>query len=150
MVDNKVITIHENWHSILGEVLPLIEPYHYVKLSEILKPPKLVHERNGSVVAVLPYIRQKVKMWGVDVLRAENIKNLIIDDEEFSDTESMDDFEEYETQDLKKNQLSRFDCIVSLLASAECTVAQDIFRTLSQFPIAFPLIIPDLNEAEKF
>ncbi|RIA94620.1 hypothetical protein C1645_873356 [Glomus cerebriforme] len=65
-------------------------------------------------------------MWGVDVLRVENIKNLIEDeefsDDEFSTTEATD-----ETQGLKKNQLSRFDCIAT-----------------------FPLIMPDLNEAEKF
>src|SRR6266540_1957383 len=139
MVDNKDIAIHEQWHSILGKKIPLIEPYHYVKLSKIFPPPKLsVYEKNGSVVAVLPYIRQKVKMWGTDVLKAENIKTLIkecdVSDEEFS---------EGDLQRQKKNQLTRFDCIVSLLASAECTVAQDIFRTLSQFPIAFPLIIPE-------
>jgi hypothetical protein len=85
-------------------------------------------------------------MWGADILRAEKIKTLIEDEEssdEDEDSNSMDD-------EQKKNRLSRFDCIASLLASAECTVAQDIFRTLSQFPIAFPLIIPELDEAEKF
>ncbi|CAI2191460.1 19664_t:CDS:1, partial [Funneliformis geosporum] len=151
MVDNKVIIIREKWHSILSEEIPLIEPYHYVKLSKILHPPKLsVYEKGGSVIAVLPYIRQKVKMWGAQVLKAENIKTLIeedddasdISDEEFSD---MDDF-----QDEKKNKLSRFDCIASLLASAECTVAQDIFRTLSQFPITFPLIMPELDRGKRF
>src|SRR5437763_2445143 len=142
MVDNKVITIHEQWHSILGEKLPLIDPYHYVKLSEILSPPKLSDcEKRGSVAYALHYIRQKVKMWGADVLRAENIKNLIEEeedddntDEEFFDLEENPDFDLY-----KKNKLARFDCIASLLASAECTVAQDIIRTMSQFPIALPL-----------
>src|SRR5688572_24184942 len=123
MTDNKVMKIHEQWHSILGEEISLIEPYHYVKLCKIITPPKLpVHERNGSVAAVLPYIRQKVKMWGTDVLRAENIKTLIEEDkedddeEEFSDVESTDESQDFNLQ--KKNQLSRFDCIASLLASA--------------------------------
>src|SRR5581483_7683894 len=97
-----------------GKEIPLIEPYHYIKLSKIFPPPRLLaHEGNGSVAEVLPYIRQKVKMWGADVLRAENIKTLINEvneDEEFYDEESMD-----ESQGLKKNQLSRFDCIASLL-----------------------------------
>ncbi|CAB4409986.1 unnamed protein product [Rhizophagus irregularis] len=148
MVDNKVITIHEQWHPILGKEIPLIEPYHYVKLSNILSPLKLSAHESGSVGKVLPYIRQKVKMWGADVLRAENIKTLIDEDDEdeLSDEESTID----ESRDLERNQLSRFDCIASLLASAECTVAQDIFRTLSQFPIAFPLVMPELDEAEKF
>ena len=108
-------------------------------------PPKLLaQERNGSVAAVLPYIRQKVKMWGADVLRAENIKTLIEDDDS-DDNSNVDQMDV--TQGQKKNQLSR---IASLLASAECTVAQDIFRTLSQFPIAFPLVMPKLDEEKKF
>ncbi|CAI2196007.1 20400_t:CDS:1, partial [Funneliformis geosporum] len=152
MVDNKVIKIHKQWHSILGEEIPLIEPYNYVKLNEIFPPPKLpVTGKNGTVIEVLPYIRQKVKMWGADVLRAENIKTLIeeaddVSDKEFSDVESMDEDQDF----LQKNKLSRFDCIASLLASSECTVAQDIFQTLSQFPIAFPLIMPGLVDANNF
>jgi hypothetical protein len=146
MVDNKVITVHERWHPILGKEIPLIEPNRYIELNKILSPPKLSAHESGSVDKVLPYIRQKVKMWGADILRAENIKTLINEDEESSDEESVIE----ESQNSKKNQLIRFDCIVSLLASAECTVAQDIFRTLSQFPIAFPLVMPELNNAEKF
>ncbi|CAJ0906204.1 17478_t:CDS:1, partial [Entrophospora sp. SA101] len=92
-------------------------------------------------------------MWGADVLKAENIKTLVeendddVSDEESesSDLDSMD-----EDQVVRKNQLSRFDCIASLLASVECTVAQDIFRTLSQFPIALPLTIPELDKKEMF
>ncbi|CAB4494816.1 unnamed protein product [Rhizophagus irregularis] len=92
---------------------------------------------------------------GADVLRAENVKTLISEDEdkELSDEELSDEEESTtdESQVLEKNQLSRLDCIASsLLASAECTVAQDIFRTLSQFPIAFPLVMPELDKAGKF
>jgi hypothetical protein len=88
MSENKAITIDEQWHSILSKKVSYIEPYHYLELCKIFPPPKLsVNEKNGSVTAVLPYIRQKVKMWGVEVLRAGNIKTLIEeeedDDEEF-------------------------------------------------------------------
>lgn len=127
MVDDKVIIIREKWHSILDEEIPLIKPYHYVKLSKILHPPKLSVYEMGSVIA---YIRQKVKMWKAQVLKAESIKTLIekgddasdISDGEFSDKDETDN-----SQDEKKNKLSQFDCIASLLASAECTVVQDIF-----------------------
>src|SRR6266511_267100 len=154
MVDNKVITIHKQWRSILGEKILLIEPYHYVKLSEILSPPKLSgYEKEGSVACALHYIRQKVKMWGADVLRAENIKNLIEEEDDASDDEFFDLGSMSDDPDFgwcKKNKLARFDCIVSLLASVECTVAQDIFRTLSQFPIALPLTMPELDNAKRF
>ena len=152
MNNNKVIKVDDQGHSILGKEISLIEPYHYVELSKIFTPPKLsIQDRNGNVAAVLPYIRQKIKMWGVDILRAENIRTLTEDED--GDYDYGDDFDANsmdETQEQKKNQLSRFDCIASLLATAECTVAQDIFCTLSQFPIAFPLIMPELDEAKKF
>ncbi|RHZ69637.1 hypothetical protein Glove_281g41 [Diversispora epigaea] len=141
-MDNKVIKVNGKWHPILGESVPLIEPHHYVRFSKIIEAPQLsVGEKNGSISLVLPYIRQKVKMWGADVLLAENIKTLI---------EREDENVDQDPKEQKKNQLSRFDCIASLLASAECTVIRDIFQTLSRFPIAFPLVIPELNEAEKF
>ncbi|CAI2179590.1 9418_t:CDS:2 [Funneliformis geosporum] len=109
MVDNKFISIHKQWHSILGETIQVIEPYHHVKLCKIIEPPRLPTSKSYETISsVLPYIRQK------------------------------------------KNRMSRFDCVASLFASAESTVGQDMFRTLSQFPIAFPLIIPKLDETDKF
>src|SRR5579871_3793369 len=125
MVDNKFIYIHERWHPILGYVLPVIEPYHHVKLSKIIEPPILpASQRYKSIIAVLPYIQQKVKMWGADILKAENIKSLIEDDDDSDDESDLMNEGEY-----KKNRLSRFDCVASLFSSAECTVGQDIFRT---------------------
>ena len=50
---------------------------------------------------------------GVDILRAENIRTLNEDEDE--DYDYGDDFDANsmdETQEQKKNQLSRFDCIV--------------------------------------
>ncbi|RIA96868.1 hypothetical protein C1645_814707 [Glomus cerebriforme] len=74
-------------------------------IGQIIEPPELpVSRRHSSIIEVLPYIRQKVK-----------IKSII--------------------------------CVASLFASTECTVGQDMFRTLSQFPIAFPL---KLDVADKF
>src|SRR5688572_4702792 len=121
MVDNKFIYIDEQWHSILGEVISVIEPYHHVKLSKIIEPPRLsASKRHGSIVAVLPYIRQKVKMWGAGILKAENIKTLIEDgddfddfDGDFDDVDEDSDLMDEEEDDslLKKNRLSRFDCV---------------------------------------
>ncbi|CAG8681088.1 18130_t:CDS:2, partial [Racocetra persica] len=146
--ENKVLKIDKKWYSILGEELPLIESQHYFMLRKLIPQPKLSsHKIYGNVTAVLPYIRQKVKMWGVDILKAENFANLVNDD----DDESSDDESKNESKKLiKKNRLSRFDCIASLFASAESTVVQDIFQTISQFPIALPLLMPNLDNAEKF
>ncbi|CAG8608206.1 5796_t:CDS:2, partial [Cetraspora pellucida] len=147
--ENEVLKIDKKWHLILGEEMPLIEPQHYFMLSKLIPQPKLLsHEIYLNVATVLPYIRQKVKMWGVDIFKAENFANLVNeeDDEESSDDESKDENKKL----IRKNRLSRFDCIATLFASAESTVVQDIIKTISQFPIAFPLLMPNLGNAEKF
>ncbi|KAF0465721.1 interferon-induced very large GTPase 1-like [Gigaspora margarita] len=147
--ENEVLKIDKKWYSILDEKLPLIEPKHYFMLSDLIPQPNLLsNEIHMNVAAVLPYIRQKVKMRDVDILKAENFAKLVIDQE---DEESSDDESKVENKKLiKRNRLSRFDCIATLLASAECSVAKDIFQTVPQLPIAFPLLIPDLDNAEKF
>ncbi|CAG8718135.1 40179_t:CDS:10 [Gigaspora margarita] len=133
--ENKGLTIDTKWYSILDEKLPLIEPKHYFMLSKLIPQQKLLsHEIHANVAVILPYIRQKIKMREVDVLKEENLINLVVDENKKS----------------IKSRLSRFDCIAALFASSECSVAQDIFRTVSQLPIAFPLLIPDLENAENF
>ncbi|CAG8601277.1 8316_t:CDS:2, partial [Racocetra persica] len=123
--ENKVLKIDKKWDTILGEKLPLIEPQHYFMLSKLIPQPKFSSNKiYRNVAAALPYIRQKIKMWGAYILLAENFANL--------------------------NRLSRFDCLATLFASADSTVVQNSFQIISQFPIAFPLLIPDLNNAEKF
>ncbi|CAG8588849.1 45855_t:CDS:2, partial [Gigaspora margarita] len=158
--ENEVLKIDKKWCSILSEELPLIEPQQYFILNKIILQPKLsYHEIYGNVAAILPYILQKVKMWGVDILKAENFVNLINDEDEesFNDAESSDDEESSDNESklenqklIKNNRLSRFDCIAVLFASTETTVVQDIFRIISQFPIALPLLLPNLDKAEKF
>ncbi|CAG8524928.1 1478_t:CDS:2 [Dentiscutata heterogama] len=140
---DEVLQVNEKWHEILGEKIDLFDYQHYIELGNIISPPKLSNKICGNVAAVLPYVRQKVNMWGVDILRAENFKSLVVYDE-------YEEASSGESNDKKKNRLSRFDCIATLFASAECIVAQDIFQTLSQFPIAFPLLIPELDEKEKY
>ncbi|CAG8446402.1 16010_t:CDS:2 [Dentiscutata heterogama] len=126
---------------LINEELPLIEHKNYIKLGKIISPPKLsFNEIRKNVITILTYIQQKIKMWGVDILKAENFDKYLIDydeeDEQFPDVES--------------NRLSRFDYIAILFALAEFTVIQDIFQIISQFPIAFPLLIPKLDEEKKY
>ncbi|KAF0490312.1 interferon-induced very large GTPase 1-like [Gigaspora margarita] len=145
----KYRDVIEKWHEILGEELPLIRSQNYNKLGKTILSPKLSSsEIRRNVAAVLPYILQKVKMWGVDILKAENFDNLNYYEE--NDESSDDESNGVNKRIIKKNTLSRFDCIAALFASAECTVVQDIFQTMSQFPIAFPLLIPELVKEKMY
>ncbi|CAG8789029.1 12324_t:CDS:2, partial [Gigaspora margarita] len=150
MIENKPLDVIEKWHEILGEELPLIRSQNYNKLGKIILSPKLSSsEIRRNVAAVLPYILQKVKMWGVDIIKAENFDNLINYCEE-NDESSDDESNGVNKKIIKKDTLSRFDCIAALFASAECTVVQDIFQTMSQFPIALPLLIPELDKEKMY
>ncbi|CAG8791061.1 20174_t:CDS:2, partial [Gigaspora margarita] len=149
LAENKPLDVIEKWHEILGEELPLIRSQNYNKLGKIILSPKLsFSEIRRNVAAVLPYILQKVKMWGVDILKAENFDNLNYCEE--NDESSDDESNGVNKRIIKKNTLSRFDCIAALFASAECTVVQDIFQTMSQFPIALPVLIPELDKEKMY
>ncbi|CAG8778642.1 7420_t:CDS:1, partial [Ambispora leptoticha] len=113
---------------------------------------------------VLPYLMQKVKMWGGHALTANNISALVVTKSANikkktgpSFGKSAPKFQQKSNNQLslttmalqsKKNSLSRIDCIVGLLTSADCIVAQDLIRIIAKFPIALPLVMPDI-ECEK-
>ncbi|CAG8650651.1 12061_t:CDS:2, partial [Ambispora gerdemannii] len=50
----------------------------------------------------------------------------------------------------KKTFLARFDCIVGLLTSVNCIVAQDILRIMAKFPMALPLVMPDMEHENEY
>nr|XP_032834703.1 uncharacterized protein LOC116956925 [Petromyzon marinus] len=57
--------------------------------------------------------------------------------------------EDYDTQHKNKATLSRLDCIVALLSVADCTVVQEMLQIMTKFPMALPLVMPDLELAGK-
>ncbi|CAN0125911.1 unnamed protein product [Lampetra fluviatilis] len=55
----------------------------------------------------------------------------------------------HQTQEQNKASLSRLDCIVAVLSSADCTVVQEMLQIMTKFQMALPLVMPDLELAGK-
>ncbi|RUP48911.1 hypothetical protein BC936DRAFT_143662 [Jimgerdemannia flammicorona] len=160
------LEIHEKWQSVMGETLSAITPTDFVKLHSIIASPKIPAANMAACVnTVLPFIIQRVKMWGTDVLRSENVSALVQDETKsvpasgggsakvgpsFGRRLVKAPANTASTQLARVTPLSRFDCISGLLCSARSTVAQDIVRIISQFPMPLPLVIPDLEQENVY
>ncbi|CAG8563982.1 10873_t:CDS:2 [Ambispora gerdemannii] len=167
--DKKVLNVHESWNQIMGEKISMIGTKDYVKVCVIIPTPKIdATQQITCVNQVLPYLMQKVKMWGCYALTANNIsalmmverKNINIKSGPFGKSvRTTPPFGQKSnnrpplasnTLQSKKNSLARIDCIVGLLTSANCIVAQDILRIMAKFPMALPLVIPDMEHENEY
>ncbi|CAG8480116.1 24027_t:CDS:2 [Dentiscutata erythropus] len=169
--DDKTLKVHKNYQPPIGETIVVITPKEYAKICQIYQPPNISDTQLvGCINEALPYIIQKIKMWGCNALTSSNISRLVKKpkrEPSFTAKSKKPSF--FETSNLyfgnvldkttisplnisehNKNPLSRFDCIISLLSSAECTVAQDILRIMAKFPMALPLVMPDIEQENEF
>ncbi|XP_061434202.1 interferon-induced very large GTPase 1-like [Lethenteron reissneri] len=159
------VPVPEFYHSIYGKSLPFITPSDYVKIIEIIKKPKANANQALAIVnMLLPYIMQVIKMWGVSILHPVNISELASDNMEtcrssqscksptFAKRSSKAAASSLasQTRALNKVPLSRLDCLVALLSSADCTVVQDLIQILSKFPVALPLVMPNLEKKGEY
>ncbi|CAG8743713.1 12195_t:CDS:1, partial [Ambispora leptoticha] len=63
--NKKEINVHENWRPIMGETISMIATKDYVEVRAIISAPKIETTQEIACVSqVLPYLMQKVKMWG--------------------------------------------------------------------------------------
>ncbi|CAG8626245.1 11083_t:CDS:2 [Gigaspora margarita] len=166
--------IHENWKSLINEQIDMIMPKDYLRVCKIIQTPKLSETQHADcMITILPYIMQKVKMWGCDALTASNIAGLMVKtksglsftanqdpfDDLFSE-ENSNPFSDNESENKSsfssdkfnenKNSLTRIDCIASLLSIVDCMVAQDILCSMAKFPMVLPLVIPDFEHEKYF
>ncbi|KAF0554714.1 interferon-induced very large GTPase 1-like [Gigaspora margarita] len=172
--DYKVLNVHENWKSLMGERINIITSRDYLEVRKIIPIPNISENQlEFCMVKILPYIIQKVKMWGCSTLTASNISGLVkkskpeplfvnqnpFTDDPFSD--ESDPFGDKFDKSVKldkpsnyfnenKNPLSRIDCIAGLLSTVECIVVQDILHTMAKFPMALPLVMPDFERKKQF
>nr|XP_032836334.1 interferon-induced very large GTPase 1-like [Petromyzon marinus] len=162
--ENSVI-VHKDFHLVYGKSLPLVTPSDYVKVIAIVEKPNVQMSQTSAIVnMLLPYIMQVVKMWGVSILHAAIISELAQEDMEtchssqfcksptFAKTSSKAAASPLASQTRALNEvpLSRLDCLVALLSSADCTVVQDLIQILSKFPVALPLVMPNLEKKGEY
>ncbi|CAG8448381.1 15534_t:CDS:2 [Acaulospora morrowiae] len=172
-LNGKTLKVHKNYQPLLGETIAIITPKEYAEICDIHELPSIYKTNLDSCTnEILPYIIQKIKMWGCDALTASSISRLLLKEPKmpssttvkskkgpsFGKTLGLNLGKELDKTAItpsnaskrNKNPLNRFDCIVRILSSAECTVSQDILRIMAKFPMALPLIMPDIEQENEF
>ncbi len=162
----KFVDLHEKFKKFHGDSLKIISISELNHLNSIEEKPNLSDNTiDRNVVKVLPYIIQKIKMWGCNALTADNISGLICN-EIYSDDSVEADLSSairysfikptsspIATKSLAKTlkpYLSRIDTIVEIINSIDSIVAQDLLAIMSKFPFSLPLIVPELDNENSF
>nr|XP_032834726.1 interferon-induced very large GTPase 1-like [Petromyzon marinus]XP_032834728.1 interferon-induced very large GTPase 1-like [Petromyzon marinus] len=159
-VKKAVVMVREDWHSVFGKSLPMITTYEYVMVRGVIKQPDFSSEQTSSIMnEALPYFMQTFKMWGGNILRADAICRLCQRETAtvIGHASKRPNFtanignarNAQQTRQKNKASLSRLDCIVALLSAADCTVVQEMLQIMTKFPMALPLVMPDLELAGK-
>ncbi|CAG8483279.1 10118_t:CDS:1 [Acaulospora morrowiae] len=167
----KTLKVHKKYQPLFGERIDVITPKEYAEICDIHELPSISKTNlDGCTNEVLPYIIQKIKMWGCGALTASSISRLLKESKMPSYTAKSKKKHSFgkalsstldkeldnaaiassNTSEWNRNPLNRFDCIVRILSSAECTVSQDILRIMAKFPMTLPLIMPDIEQENEF
>ncbi|XP_061434127.1 uncharacterized protein LOC133359660 [Lethenteron reissneri] len=158
--NKAVVMVREDWHSVFGKSLPMTTPFEYVIVRGIINQLDVSSEQISAIMnKALPYIMQTLKMWGGNILRADAICRLgqretttvicrACKRPNFT-ANIANARNAWPTRQQNKASLSRLDCIVALLSAADCTVVQEMLQIMTKFPMALPLVMPDLELAGK-
>jgi len=141
---------------LLGEQTFNISQMDYYRISAILPEPK-VHETKleGFIGKILPYVLQRVKMRGYCKLQPSRLSALVIQVVPDERHERSDPFSPKSAADKAESKeyacpVSRLDCITCLLGSVDSIVARELLLVMSQFPMAFPLIMRNIANEGKY
>jgi hypothetical protein len=158
--------IHQRFITVFGNSKEVIDSREFVRLSYIIEKPKLIpNKMEAAVVKVLPYITQRLKMWGCQVVTADNISEMIssvkYSGEKIKNNikspnkprfSNITNLPHSVQADKKENKIpfSRLDILVGLVNSVDCIVAQDLLNIMAKFPIALPLFIRELHDEDSY
>ena len=143
--------------SLLGGQTFNVTQTEYYRISAILPKPKVPETKlTGFIGKVLPYVLQRVKMRGCCILQSSRFSSLVHREvATASKPKKRDPFSQKATLDKAEDKqyacpVSRLDCLTCLLHTADSVVARDLLLVMSQFPMAFPLIMRDIAEEGKY
>jgi len=143
--------------SLLGGKTFRITQTEYYTISAIIPTPEVNEtELEGFIGIVLPYVLQRVKMRGCCVLQPSRISALVHSQE--VSVEMLGESDPFSTSNRRGKAeskqyscpVSRLDCLTCLLGSVDTTVARDLLLVMSQFPMAFPLIMRSIGGEDKY
>ena len=137
-----------NATSLLGGKTFNITQTEYYTIGTIIPMPEVNEtELEGFIGKVLPYVLQRVKMRGCCVLQPSRFSALVHSQE--VSTEMLSQSDPFSTNNTRGEvvteqyacPVSRLDSLTCLLGSVANIVARDLLLVMSQFPVAFPLIM---------
>jgi len=132
---------------LLGERRFSISQREYFQIGNIIPIPQVL-ARVGKVQhfvgEVLPYLLQRVKMRGCRVLQANRITELVLQVD--GNTKPSHDLNTPDNSSMSHScSVSRIDCVSCIFNVVDSVVASDILSIMAQFPLALPLVIPNLD-----
>jgi len=144
--------------SLLGQPLYSVTQAEYYKICAIIKKPEVQDTQlTGFIGKILPYVLQRVKMRGCHVLQPSRLSALVRSQavpaskprrkDPFSTKSSTADRAEIIQYECP---VSRLDCLTCLLGTVDRLVAKDLLAVMSQFPMAFPLIMRNIAEEGRY
>jgi len=112
-------------------------------------------ELAGFVGQVLPYVLQRVKMRGCKVLQPIRLSALVRSQISPTVKHRRDPFSRKSTLGTTESKqyacpVSRLDCLTCLLGSVDSIVARDLLLGMSQFPMALPLVMRNIDDEAKY
>ena len=140
----------------VSQTINVTQPEYY-RISVILPKPE-VHDTQllGFYGKVLPYVLQRVKMRGCFVLYPSRFSALVrSQDTTASNAPEIDPFSNESVPGIAENKqhacpVSRLDCLTCLFGTVDSIVARDLLRVMSQFTMAFPLVMRDIAIEGKY
>jgi len=143
--------------SLLGGQTFHITQTEYYKIGQILPKPEVDETQlAGFVAKILPYILQRAKMRGCCVLQPSRISALVRSQKVATSAPRRNDpFSARRTPVKVESKqyscpVSRLDCLTCLLSAVDSIVARDLLHVMSQFPMAFPLIMRNITDERKY
>jgi len=158
-LNNYVRVYLHRFKSVMGERIPSLSKQKYLEVDTIVERPTVsLCESQNFLRVIYPFMIQQIKMWGCQVLFAQQINSLIERPKKADTMKSTHlqgsqeniqkkvPFTSKPKQDIINTPVARIDLITLLLGSADCIVASDIIRIMSKFPLAMPLVLCDLQK----
>jgi hypothetical protein len=153
-----------DFSKVFGDLNTRISNKCFIRLNDIFEKPNYSsRDLNQCIKMALPYVMQKIKMWGCNVLTADNISCLVINEQireglDKDDTKPIRkppfgrkpkpllDTQEQNIKESTKIPFSRLDIIVGIMNTVDSIVAQDILNLLAKFSMSIPLVIPKFRQ----
>jgi hypothetical protein len=160
-VEEKEIQTCKNFNnSIFGKTIQKLNYEEYISMKKIQIKPEL-HEFNPQNYkeSIVPFMIQKIKMWGCNALTPDKISKLMkkLDyQHNFNINDPFSNMVEGESDVSSPSiensimPLSRLDIIVGIFNSVDEIVAQDLLNNMAKFPQSLPLVISDLSEDDTY